>query len=161
MTGVETTDLGEAYRAHAPAVFRRARTILGSAAEAEEVVQELFESLAAAPHALQHTESPAAWFYTTTTNRCINRLRDQNNRLRLIRDRIEPPQVRASAVEDAVVLRELLSRLPEQLANVAVYYYADEMTHDEIAKLLGCSRRHVGDLVERLHDRVNAREDQA
>jgi RNA polymerase sigma-70 factor (ECF subfamily) len=25
------------------------------------------------------------------------------------------------------------------------------MTHEEIAVVLGCSRRHVGDLLERLH----------
>jgi len=35
-----------------------------------------------------------------------------------------------------------------------VYLYADELTHDEIASLLGCSRRHVGDRARRLQEKV-------
>jgi RNA polymerase sigma-70 factor (ECF subfamily) len=31
----------------------------------------------------------------------------------------------------------------------ALHHYLDELTHDEIAELLGCSRRHVGDLIAR------------
>ncbi len=53
-------------------------------------------------------------------------------------------------------MRDLLARMPPELARVAVYHYADEMTHDEIALLLECSRRHVGNLIERLHERVRA-----
>jgi RNA polymerase sigma factor (sigma-70 family) len=156
MEGAGSTDLERVYRAHAPAAFRRARRILGSAHEAEEVVQELFEALAVDPDPLARTASLTAWFYTTTTNRCINRIRDKNNRLRLLREHMDPIPSRAASVEDAIVLGELLSGLPEDLAKVAVYYYADEMTHDEIAKLLGCSRRHVGNLLERLHETVRA-----
>ena len=48
------------------------------------------------------------------------------------------------------MLRSLLLRMPEPLAQVAVYYYMDELTHDDISRLLDCSRRHVGDLLERL-----------
>ena len=144
-------DLDRVYRAHAPVVFRRARRILGSAAEAEDIVSELFEALATDATSLVHASSPAGWFYTSTTNRCLNRIRHGQNRLRLLRGHAqEPPKAEPSA-EDTALLRELLARLPEELARVAVHYYADEMTHEEIARLLDCSRRHVGDLVERLH----------
>lgn len=55
------------------------------------------------------------------------------------------------------IAREVLAQLPPPLAEVAVYYYyCDEMTHEEIAAVLGCSRRHVGHLVEQLH-RATAR----
>jgi DNA-binding transcriptional regulator LsrR (DeoR family) len=30
-----------------------------------------------------------------------------------------------------------------------VHYYFDQMTQAEIAEVMGCSRRHVGDLLER------------
>src|SRR4051812_368461 len=52
--------------------------------------------------------------------------------------------------EQVATVRDLLSRLPDRLAEVAVYYYVDEMTHAEIAGILGCSRRHVGDILQRL-----------
>jgi len=43
-----------------------------------------------------------------------------------------------------------LEQLPRALAEVAVYYYVDELSQQEIADLMGCSRRHVGHLIERL-----------
>jgi RNA polymerase sigma factor (sigma-70 family) len=49
-------------------------------------------------------------------------------------------------------LRELLLALPEELASVAVHHYLDEMTQDEIAEALGCSRQWVTKLVGRLKE---------
>jgi DNA-directed RNA polymerase specialized sigma24 family protein len=46
----------------------------------------------------------------------------------------------------------VLAQLPPELAEVAIYFHCDEMTQDEIAALLACSRRHVGHLLERLHN---------
>jgi RNA polymerase sigma-70 factor (ECF subfamily) len=51
--------------------------------------------------------------------------------------------------------------LPEPLGHVAVYYYLDELTHEEIAELLGCSRRHVGNLLVRLSAWARADEQQS
>ena len=62
------------------------------------------------------------------------------------------------SAEELAVLHAELARLPEPLAQVAVYRYVDEMTHDEIARILGCSRRHVGDLLERLEARAHGEE---
>jgi hypothetical protein len=45
--------------------------------------------------------------------------------------------------------RELVDRMPSDLAQVTIYFAIDGMTHHEIADLLGCSRRHVGHLLER------------
>ena len=54
-------------------------------------------------------------------------------------------------------MREALSTLDEELAGLAVYYYLDEMTHAEIAEQLGCSRRQVGYLLERLDAKLKLR----
>jgi len=138
------------YRAHAPAVFRRARRILGSAFDADEVVQEIFVALLDRPERLEGEPSGVGWFYVTTTNRCLNRLRDRGNRDRLLLHHAAEPASAPPGGDDLLALREALARLPEELARVAVYYYGDEMTQQEISELLGCSRRHVGNLLERL-----------
>jgi RNA polymerase sigma-70 factor, ECF subfamily len=36
-----------------------------------------------------------------------------------------------------------------------VYYHLDRMSHAEIAELLGCSRRHVVNLLERVSRRLS------
>jgi len=138
------------YRDHGPAVLRRARQILQNDDEARDALQEIFLSLV--NHAsFEERGGTTAWFYARTTRFCLNRLRDDKNRARLRQVKNETADTTAPARGEAVVLaRDVLARLPPQLAEVAVYYYCDEMTHDEIAALLGCSRRHVGHLVERL-----------
>jgi RNA polymerase sigma-70 factor (ECF subfamily) len=53
--------------------------------------------------------------------------------------------------EESAEARRILARVPEDLASVAIYYYFDQLTHAEIAELIPCSRRQVGNLLERFH----------
>ncbi|MCA9715123.1 MAG: sigma-70 family RNA polymerase sigma factor [Myxococcales bacterium] len=142
--------LEAAYRSHGPAVLRRARSILGDEADAREVVQELFTSLLARPEQFSGTGSLMAFLYKATTNLCLNRLRDARTRGRLLARRSPPQQGGAPArAESLALVRELLLRLPDEQARAVVYYYVDEMSQAEVATLLGCSRRHVGNLLAR------------
>jgi RNA polymerase sigma factor (sigma-70 family) len=143
--------LEELYRAHGPAVLRRARQILRNDDDARDALQEIFLSLAD-DQPFEHRGGATAWFYLRTTHFCLNRLRDARNRARLRGERGEQAAASEPARgENLVVARDELARLPNEIAEAAIYYYCDEMTHDEIAALMGCSRRHVGHLLERLH----------
>ena len=62
-----------------------------------------------------------------------------------------------SEPRDHALACEILARLSEDEAALAVYLYCDELTHDEVAGLLGCSRRHVGDLAKALRKRIEER----
>ena len=48
----------------------------------------------------------------------------------------------------------VLGDLPEDEARAAVYYHLDGMSHAEVAEVLGCSARHVGDLLSRMTERL-------
>ncbi|MCE9577232.1 MAG: sigma-70 family RNA polymerase sigma factor [Deltaproteobacteria bacterium] len=139
------------YREQAPAVLRRARQILHDEDEARDALQEIFLALVDR-FAFEERGGTTAWFYMRTTHFCLNRLRDGKNRARLRSEHGAPlPTSAPPRGETVMIARDVLARLPVELAEVAVYYYCDEMTHDEIATLLGCSRRHVGNLLARLH----------
>ena len=139
------------YRQHGPAVLRRARQILHDEEEARDALQEIFLSLANHP-TIEQRIGTTAWFYIRTTHFCLNRLRDNRNRARLRLQRAEElPSSAPARGENVVLARDVLAQLPPELAEVAIYYHCDEMTRDEIAALLACSRRHVGHLLERLH----------
>lgn len=99
-----------------------------------------------------------AWLYGATTHHCLNRLRDQRNRARLVRDatRDSPP---SGASEHRVALTQALARMPDELARVVVYHALDELTQDEIAELMSCSRRHVGNLIARARSWLRAQEE--
>ncbi|HEX6241228.1 MAG TPA: sigma-70 family RNA polymerase sigma factor, partial [Polyangiales bacterium] len=142
--------LRDLYARHAPAVHRRALRLLGSEADAHEVLQDLFVSLLARPDELAGRSAWSSYLYTATTHACLNRLRNQRRRERLLEREAAVGQEHASEPEQLVLLRAALARLPEELATVAVYYALDGLTQQEIAQILGCSRRHVGHLLERL-----------
>ena len=143
--------LDRLYREHGPAILRRARQILQDEEEARDALQEIFLSLADHPSLEQR--GTTAWFYTRTTHFCLNRLRDTKNRARLRLERGEQLPISTPARGENVVLaRDVLAQLPRELAEVAIYFHCDEMTQDEIAALMACSRRHIGHLLERLHD---------
>ena len=54
-----------------------------------------------------------------------------------------------------VVLQQVLARLSVEEARAAVYHYVDGMSHAEIAAELCCSRRRIGDLLDRVRARIS------
>jgi RNA polymerase sigma factor (sigma-70 family) len=139
----------ELYRSHGPAVLRRARALLGSEAEALDALHEVFLDLLARPAQLDGVVKRMAWVYRKTTFHCLKQIRRRGGHARLLR-LVPQPERAAPRAEQVTTVRDLLARLPAPLAEVAVYYYVDEMTHAEIAGVLGCSCRHVGDLLQNL-----------
>lgn len=146
-------DIERIYREHGHVVRRRARELLGSDSEASDALHEIFVSLLARPGQLEGVVKVTAWLYRATTHHCLNQIRDRNGRHRLLSALPRTGETSPRA-EQAVAVRTLLARLPGFFAEVAVYYYLDEMTQDEIAALLGCSRRNVGRMLARLHDQL-------
>lgn len=148
--------LAVAYRKHGPSVFRRALQLLGSEAEAHEVVQEMFLSLLERPEQFRGKSSFTTFLYSATTHACLNRIRNRKTRARLRREHtpelVDEASSRVLGPEQLVLLYRALENMPEELAHVAVYYLVDGLTHQEIARLLSCSRRHVGNLLTRLRD---------
>lgn len=141
------------YRAHAGNAFRRACQLLGHAADAHEVVHDVFLSLVERPEQHAGRSRMSTFLYSAVTHACLNRLRDRKNRSHLLLQHASslPPSLHSQPeAEQLLLLRALVARIPEALAQVAVYRYMDELTHQEIAEILGCSRRHVGNLLERL-----------
>lgn len=146
----------DVYRRHGHAVLRRARMILGSDAEAQEALHEVFASLLARPEQFTGRGGEIGFLYSATTHHCLNRLRNQRNRMRIVSERVQTSDFHAvdATLEERTRVSQLLARLPEQEAAAVVYYYLDEMSHAEIAPLLGCSRRQVGNILDSARARL-------
>jgi RNA polymerase sigma factor (sigma-70 family) len=148
-------DVHAVFAHHGHVVLRRARHILGSDSDAEDVVQEIFMAMMEHPERFRGESSMTTYLYRVTTNHCLNRLRNQARRAVLDGAMMEGFDDTASATAPMTFdAKRVLARLPERLAQVAVHYYIDEMTHEEIAHVLGVSRRMVGKLVTQLQQEV-------
>ena len=154
MTAV--TDVEDLYRRYGHSVLRRARQILANDDEAGEILQEIFVGLVARPEQFDRRSAPSTFLYAVTTHACLARLRDRKNRLRLLDEQVRPwsTELDPRSPDAATQVRGVLAQLPDDEARAAVHYHLDGMTHAEIAEVLDCSRRHVGDLLERVERRL-------
>jgi len=154
-------DVETLYRSYGHSVLRRARQILASDDEAGEVLQELFVGLVARPEQFDGRSAPSTFLYVATTHACLARLRDRRNRMRLVDEQVRPwtTDVDPRSPETAAMVRSVLAQLGDDEARAAVYHFLDGMSHAEIAEMIGCSRRHVGNLLDRVAEQLAARKE--
>jgi RNA polymerase sigma-70 factor (ECF subfamily) len=142
------------YSRYSRSVWRRARRILGDDDAAKDVMQEVFLRAIAAEAKNVFDENPMAWLYRVTTNLCLNRLRDSNHRAKIL-SRYPVEETREEDADAPILLRRILEDVPCELQDIAVYHYVDELSHDEIACIVGMSRRTVGNRLAAFHSIVS------
>jgi RNA polymerase sigma-70 factor (ECF subfamily) len=149
--GIDSRDVARLFEQHGPAVYRRARRILGRHEDAEEATQEIFIRALRAAGEFQGASQATTWLYRITTNHCLNMLRDSRRRTQLVDQHVKPTAGEAAPADpDAIAhVRALLARADERQARAAVLVFMDGMTYDEAAAVMGVSRRTLGNLLER------------
>ena len=145
------------YRTYGSMVLRRARTLLGDEHAAQDMVQEVFMKAIRAFPSFRGESSLTTWLYQVTTNHCLNAIRDGARRRRALERRMPAHEPVSESAEDRVGVDELLQQLPRELAEVAIYYYVDQMNQDEIAALLGISERTVRNRLRDFRDQARDR----
>jgi RNA polymerase sigma-70 factor, ECF subfamily len=138
------------YRTYGPTLYARCRRILGDDAAAADATQETFLRLHKHLDRAADTSYALAWIHRVATHHCLNLVR---NRRRGAEPMAELPERGGPDLEqvllDADLARRLISRAPEKLAVAAWLYHVDGLNQDEVAEVLGISRRTV---VTRLAD---------
>jgi RNA polymerase sigma-70 factor (ECF subfamily) len=144
------------YRQYGAIVLRRARAILGDEQAAKDAMQEVFIRVLRGGAEFRQEASPATWLYRITTNLCLNSLRNDRRRAIRLRTQACSSETVAAGVEDQLTIRRLLEQLPEGLREIAIYYHVDRMNQDEIAEIIGVSRRTVGYRLEQFKSQARA-----
>lgn len=144
------------YERYRPALLRKAQRILQNPDDAHDVVQALFlELLQREPD--EPIDLP--YLYRAITNRCLNLVRDRATRSRLLQQHdpsLRGP-IRISCDERAIgldLLGALSERLGEELSELLVYRYFDELSQEEIAELTQLSRKTIGKRLQAIRDAV-------
>lgn len=138
------------FERYGPMVLRRARAILGSNEEAQDLAQEVFIKALQGSETFEARSHVATWLYRITTNCCLNHIRDVKRRAELREEHLSPEEEAMSApLEQQVLVRRLLAEAEDTWAQAAIYVHIDGMSHREAADLMGVSRRTVGNLLER------------
>jgi len=134
--------LDELYWRYASPLLRLAFNVLGSQDDAEDVVQDVFVGL---PLALGRYEERGAfgrWLKQLTTRTALMHLRRRANRRTdsLDADTSNDHPARADSVLERIDLERAIASLPEPLRIVFVLSRVDQLSHDQIAGVLGIRR---------------------
>jgi RNA polymerase sigma factor (sigma-70 family) len=137
------------YDRHHAAVLSYCRHMLGSRDEAEDALQQAFISA----HAdIVSSDKPIrfkAWIYTIARNRCLTMLRARRERPS---DELDPVSTAGlgEEVQQRADLKELLAdmqELPEEQRAALILSELGDLSHEEIAGVIGCEAVKVKSLV--------------
>ncbi len=153
----------EAFQEYRSELFGIAYRMLGSASEAEDVLQDAYLRYAASPPEVLH--SPRSYFKTIVTRLCLDRLKAaRNTREQYIGPWLPEPvlTVDDTDVLEAAEMHEsitmaflvLLERLTPQERAVFLLHEIFEYEHAEIAETLGLTIANSRQILRRARERI-------
>jgi RNA polymerase sigma-70 factor (ECF subfamily) len=165
MAGGDRDALAELYDKLSRPLFATARHILNDAAEAQDVVHDVFMSLWENAATFDSSRGAAfSWAVTLTRNRSIDRLRSRSNRARLLGNSI-PDDLgydedvgsmagldRADLGDRAAAVRSALAELPTEQQKALELAFFSGLTQKEIAEKL---REPIGTVKARIRRGLN------
>jgi len=158
------------YRRYAPAVNRRALSLLRDEQEALDVTQETFLAYLKGADKLRGEAQPFTVLYQMATYQALDRLR-RRARWHAVVKPMDPPAGEEDAelpeppsleddtkrVEAAQDLALLTKGEDQQTLTAATLYYVEGCTTEEVAQVLEVSRKTVGRLLAQFAERAQKR----
>ena len=126
-----------------PALYRYAYLLTGNHADAEDIAQQTWVKAYRSWSRVRGSDSPTAYLRRTLTNTYLSQKRPKASRLEVLTD--EPPELGAAppGTEDRMVLWPHVKSLPPRQRAVVVLRYYEDLSEEQIADALGCSRGTV------------------
>jgi RNA polymerase sigma-70 factor (ECF subfamily) len=150
---LDSRDIASLYERHAPAIYAHCRRLLGSAPAGRDALQESFVRVLQHHRVLGPGDQALRYLYRTSTNVCINLLRQRSVRERaapLIAAQINAAQSNQPVPGDREFVRMLLDQCDETAVAVALMHFIDGMTQVEVAATLGITRRTVYNRIRKI-----------
>ncbi|GEC88740.1 RNA polymerase sigma-70 factor [Brevibacillus brevis] len=145
------------YKQYKGLMFRLAYQMLGSATDAEDIVQDVF--VKSHDVSLEQMSEPKAYLCKMTTNRCLDLLKSARKKRELYTGPWLPEPISTPDADsyDSVIIKDLLSyamlvlleRLSPAERAVFVLREAFDFQYDEIAELVGKTEANCRKIVSR------------
>lgn len=148
--------IAAAYRAHGPALYRLAVRLVGSPADAEDVVHDVFVRLPDAAARYEERGTLGAWLRRLTVHAALKRLRRERRRREVPVEAAASVAAPGAAAGGTLDLERAVAALPPSLRAVLVLKQFEGYGHAEIAAMLGttegASRTRLARALERLKE---------
>jgi RNA polymerase sigma-70 factor, ECF subfamily len=139
----DATAFEELYRAHAGRLYNLVFRMVGSAQEAEDLLQEVFLNAYRKLGSFRGDSSLGTWLYRLAVNQCL----DVHSKMARITDSLDDEGADEPAAVGPVVptavsrldLDRAIARLPQGCRAAFILHDVEGFEHNEVAKLLGVS----------------------
>ena len=136
----------ELYRQHGRRVYTVAYRMTGSAADAEDLVQDIFLQVYRRLDTYRAEAALGTWLHRIAVNACLDFLRSKQGRLRRVTDAgedldaLEAPAAgpwRAGAALDRMDIERAIAQLPPSYRRAFLLHDVEGLEHHEIGETLG------------------------
>jgi RNA polymerase sigma-70 factor (ECF subfamily) len=156
------------YERHAEFVFRTAYRFTFDEEEARDITQSVFVTLLESARSFEPRAKLTTWLYRVVVNRCLDHRSAARARLRAVgddRDQLDKVPAAEETQPDRLVdqarttqrLRDVLRQLPERQRMALALKLFEELSYEEIAEIMGCSRGTVEALLFRARRSLSAK----
>ena len=134
------------YRRYGPSIYARCRQLLREDTLAEDATQESFIKAYKNLERCSDDDEAKLWLFRIASNHCFDILRARSRQLPPI-DQLFANANGGPSVEDQLANRllakELVAQASERVRPAAQLHYVDCLPTDEVAQILGVTRRTV------------------
>lgn len=130
----------------------------GDEASAKDVTQEVFLKLMTRISQFENRSEFSTWLYRLVTNTCLDKKRALRRFLSFGGNRESELPGRAPSSEDKYIRREAEASIRKAIGGMrpklritVLLKYFDDLSYDEIAEVLGCSKGTVASRLNRAH----------
>ena len=135
------------YRAHAGRLFGLVSRMLGSAPEAEDVLQEIFVSAHRKMGNFRGESTLGTWLYRIAVNHCLDHLRSRGARMARATESLDKEDPYEPAAVEPLVptaisridLERAIAQLPDGCRAAFVLHDVEGLDHREVGAALGIS----------------------
>lgn len=147
------------YKTTGKAAVSKTEHLVGRFDVAQEIVQEVFLRLWQQKLRFANEKQAYYWVYKSCHNAGIDHLRSAAHRIELkpgheVLESMEQAADSADALAKRQFVCRLLKGLDEREAQILAFSVIDGMTQEEIAEILGLSRKTVNRVAQRLQEKL-------
>jgi len=155
----------ELYRRHSGRLYNVVYRMTGSAADAEDLLQDVFLQVYRRIDSYRGEAALGTWLYRLAVNTCLDHLRSRQGHQRKVTDFIEDieglepvasPSWRPDRALDRMDLEWAIAKLPPSYRSAFVLHDVEGHEHHEVAEMLGIAEGTSKSLLHKARIRLRA-----